>query len=200
MKRKILVVIIALVSAFCIWISAACVLPYTLFGGSESFYRHGDDLFDVDINFPILKPYYAAGYPKGFPLHNDYSKYNWQIDLQGEYSSNIGWYDPICCDLQIAVEKGIVFIYLPTTPEFDPQLHQEIFHWFVLNPKDKIELGLKTEAEFNSYLDQLNLEKPKWHDPDDLHYEFIQTGCLDWFPDCRKIPPLLRFPPRVFDN
>lgn len=194
-KAKIILVVKIVFGILCLWAGAIFILPFTVYGATDPFYRHGDDIFDVDLNFPILKPYYASAYPKDSPSHHDFSEYIWVIDLQGGKNNKL--YDSIQIQLRnvlkIAVENGNVLVYAP-------DLSPEMMNWYVLNTKDGSELGFKKQSEFDDYIKQHGLESPIWLDIDDLHTEFNVTGCLDWFPNCRKIPPLFRFSPSLFES
>lgn len=198
--NKITVTLIAIWGIVSLWGCMIVVAPFTIFGAADSFYRHGDDPFDVDLNFPLIKPYYASAVPEGFPHNKNFNKYVWRINLEGGGNSKVGWYFSICCDIKIAVENNLIFVYAPNQEPFSPVLNQEIYYWFVLNPSKVEELGFVHQAEFNEYLKTNHLDEPKWQEPNSLHDEFNMTGCLDWYPNCRKIPPIFRFPPSLFET
>lgn len=196
LKKKWLPVITLLV-VLCVWCSLIAILPYTAYGAVDPFYRHGDDAFDVDLNFPLIKPYYAKAFPEGFPHQGKIYRYIWEIDLHGGENSQFKPWDSICCNIKIAIQNNLIFVYASDPQASETSSNQGI-GWYILNPVTLEELGFSDQTEFNTYLKDNHLEEPEWQEPDDLHDEFNQTGCLDWFPDCKKIPPLFQFPPRLF--
>jgi len=198
--NKFVVTIASIVIMMCLWSCMIVISPDTIFGASDSFYRRGDDIFDDDLNFALIKPYYVTAMPEGFPDKKNFNQYVWKVNLQGGPNSKVGWYSSICCDIKIAVENDLIFVYAPDQKPVDPDLNQEIYYWFVINPGDSEESGFSDQAKFDEYLKNNHLDEPKWQDPSDLHDKFNMTGCLDWYPDCRKIPPVFRFPPSLFET
>jgi hypothetical protein len=198
-SNKLSLVIIILLSAACSWVCVIVVSPFTIFGARDSFYRRGDDLFDVDLNFPLIKPYYATALPSGFPHNNNFREYVWRVDLKGGPNSKFGGSDSICCDIKIAVENDRIFINAQKPKESTSGMAETIYYWFVITPNKQEELGFEDRVEFIEYLSDNELNEPKWQEPDYLHNEFNMTGCLKWYPNCLRIPPMFRFPPSLFE-
>jgi hypothetical protein len=198
-SNKVVTAIFISAIILCLWVVMIFVSPFTIFGATDPFYRQGDDPFDVDLNFPIIKPYYASALPKGFPLHNDSSEYIWRIDLQGRNNSELHeeYIDNI---LKMAVENGIILLYAPNQTAYDAEENQVVYDWFIIKPMSLEELGFENQAKLDEYLKNDHLNEPKWQDPNYLHDEFNMTGCLSWYPSCRKIPPIFRFPPSLFET
>jgi len=199
-SKKIIVALIVVYVFVCLWGCMIFIAPSIIFGASDSFYRHGDDLFDVDVNFPLIKPYYVSAVPEGFPHNNNFNKYVWRIDLEGGANSKFSGLYSICCDIKIAVENNLIFVYTSSPESSEPFSNQDVYYWFILNPGNLEELGFSDQATFDEYLKNNHLDEPKWREPVDLHDEFNMTGCLDWYPNCRKIPPIFRFPPSLLET
>ena len=63
---------------------------------------------------------------------------------------------------------------------------QKIYHWFIIIPDLNIEEGFDDQSKFQNYLLKHSIDEPLWLIPKEVYENFIQTGCLDWIPNCIK--------------
>lgn len=137
--------------------------------------RHSDPFYNDtgEGNFlvvPLIKPYRVvtdAGAGIG-----------WQMDLHKQYRASVG----ILHIEKIAVEKGVIMVFAPTTPKIS--LANTSWDWIVIIPEQEIEVGFDNEDAFLNYIRAYGIEKPNWIDPMEAFKQFERTGCLEWIPDC----------------
>jgi len=135
---------------------------------SDPFYNDsGEGKFLV---VPLIKPYRV--------VTDEGAGIGWQMDFQEKYRASVG----ILSIEKIAVEKGVIMIFAPTTPEIS--LSNLSWGWIVIIPDQKIEEGFEYEKDFLSYIHQFGIENPNWVDPMEAFNQFESTGCLEWIPDC----------------
>jgi len=67
----------------------------------------------------------------------------------------------------------------------DDYIQDNYYHWFVMVMDKYITQGFHTEAEFRAYIQTLGIQDPDWQTPDEAFKQFLDTGCLAWFPDCK---------------
>ncbi len=135
---------------------------------SDPFYNDtGEGKFLV---VPLIKPYRV--------VTDEGAGIGWQMDFQEKYRASVG----ILSIEKIAVEKGVIMIFAPTTPEIS--LSNSSWDWIVIIPDQKIEEGFEYEKDFLNYIRRYGIEKPNWIDPLEAFKQFESTGCLEWIPDC----------------
>ncbi|GER79654.1 MAG: hypothetical protein D8M55_04825 [Chloroflexi bacterium] len=87
---------------------------------------------------------------------------------------------------KFAVKDGVLMAYSAyVDKEADAYIQENYYHWFVLVPDKKIAEGFQTEDEFREYIQTLGIQDPSWQTPNEAFDKFIETGCLDWIPDCK---------------
>ncbi|MHC1781890.1 MAG: hypothetical protein AB9891_03820 [Anaerolineaceae bacterium] len=132
----------------------------------------------LDLRLPLVKPYVI--------YHEEISGGQWYIRLENtlKWKENdpLYAYAKINKVSKISVEDGIIYVY--TTFIENSKKHQ--IQWFILIPSEEFEKGFENKNDFLKYLDQNNLAIPEWITPYDAYEKFVQTGCLDWIPDCVK--------------
>lgn len=140
----------------------------------DPFYNNGSE-WD-HLRFPLIKPYYAIWIS---------DKLGWEISLHISPLNKDMYYYLSLADVQkIAVENGVIMVYSPYEKTVDESVGQKVLYWFVIVPDKNIEVGFETEAELIDNIQQFGIENPLWREPGDILYEYDQTSCLDWIPDC----------------
>lgn len=135
---------------------------------SDSFYNDsGEGRFLV---VPLIKPYRV--------VIDEGAGIGWQMDFQEKYHASVG----ILSIEKIAVEKGVIMIFAPTTPEIS--LSNSSWDWIVIIPDQKIEEGFEYEKNFLNYIRQYGIEEPNWVEPLEAFQQFEKSGCLSWIPNC----------------
>ena len=135
---------------------------------SDPFYNDtGEGKFLV---VPLIKPYRVAVDEGG--------DVGWFVRL---YEATLIYFDIRGVE-QVAVEKGIIMIFAPTNPQILPS--DPIWHWVVIIPDQKNEVGFDNENAFLDYIRAYGIESPNWVDPMEAFKQFESTGCLKWIPDC----------------
>ena len=87
---------------------------------------------------------------------------------------------------KVAVENGVIMVYIPSIRKVDESAGQKVLHWFVMIPNEKnFEIGFANEAEFLDHIQEFDINQPQWIEPDIAYKEFSKTGCFDWIPDCK---------------
>jgi hypothetical protein len=82
---------------------------------------------------------------------------------------------------QVAIEYGVILVY---APESMPSSTGPDWDWFVIMPETNVEIGFEEEDEFLQYLQGYDIKAPAWIEVDDAFNEFVETGCLNWIPNC----------------
>jgi len=139
---------------------------------SDPFYNDtGEGKFLV---VPLIEPYRAVS-DVGAGI-------GWQMDLYENY--------PINTDIlrieKIAVQQSVIMVFAPNNPSMDssrPDIYP-IWHWVVIIPEQKIEVGFASEEDFLKYVQEFGINEPNWVSPLDAFKQFEKTGCLEWIPDC----------------
>jgi hypothetical protein len=116
------------------------------------------------------------------------------ISVEIPNSNNVYYdYDVVKELEKIAVKNDVVMAYSSyvdketgayTDKETDAYIRDNYYHWIVIVPDKEIAKGFHTEDEFREYIQTLGIQNPDWQTPDEAYDKFIQTGCLEWIPDC----------------
>lgn len=152
---------------------------------SSRYQSHEDEFYNdmgayPSSRIPLIKPYELYS-KEGEP---------WELDLHpGLWSpppaDNIG-YGNVPDVKKLSIENDIIMAYSPYVDEqVEESLKEYYFHWFVVVPDKKIEMGFNNEEAFLEYIEQFHIQKPNWRTSDDIFDEYIETECLDWIPDCK---------------
>lgn len=87
---------------------------------------------------------------------------------------------------KFAVKDGVIMAYSSyVDKDADAYVQDNYYHWFVMVMDKDITQGFQTEDEFRQYIQTLGIQEPDWLTPDDAFKQFLDTGCLEWFPDCK---------------
>lgn len=86
---------------------------------------------------------------------------------------------------KFSVKDGVIMAYSDyVNQQADAYIQTNFYHWFVMIPDKNITEGFHTENAFNQYIESKGIQDPVWQTPDEAFDQFLNTGCLDWFPDC----------------
>lgn len=124
------------------------------------------------IRFPLIMPYEV--------ICTDLQEMNWLVDLK----TNPNYYSSITKLQKIAISKGVISIY-----SMDNTLvtaGQEVWHWFVVFPSKKIEIGFSSEKAFNEYIKSNGITNLNWIEPNEAYHQFKKTECLPWIEGCSQ--------------
>lgn len=155
--------------------------------------HHADPFYDLN----------GSDYPRGhIPLINpvqatrDINSSSWNLELlnslhidlpksQEQEVRKVYIYSHVAELDKFAVEDGVILAYSDyVNQQADAYIQENYYHWFVMIPSEDITKGFHTEDEFNRYLETIGIQDPDWQMPDDAYEQFLDNGCLDWFPDC----------------
>lgn len=140
--------------------------------------RHSDPFYNDSgegkfLVVPLIKPYRA--------VIDEGAGIGWQMDLYEDPAN------PFVLPVEkIAVEENIIMVFAPANSPLDssrPDLYP-VWHWIVIVPDQKIEVGFGNENDFLNYIREFGIENPNWVDPLEAFKQFERTGCLEWIPDC----------------
>lgn len=170
-----------------IFICVCCLMSCTqLVHHSDPFYNYGyGDPDFPGTHFPLIKPYEVERWDTHSP---------WRVDLMPDsphvYIPSSNQYYPYTYIEELekfAVNNGVIMAYSAyVDKQADPYIQNNFYHWFVIVPNKKGGAsGFHTEDEFNQYIQTLDIQNPDWQTPDAAYKKFVQTGCLDWIPDCK---------------
>lgn len=141
--------------------------------------RHSDPFYNDTgeghfLVVPLIKPYRI--------VTDNGAGIGWQMDLYENYPIHTF----VTHIEKIAVAEGVIMVFAPTNPSVDssrPDIYPP-WHWIVIVPEQRIEVGLDNEDAFMNYIRAYGIEKPNWVDPMEAFKQFEITGCLEWIPDC----------------
>lgn len=166
MNKTILISILACV----LLISIGCGIPAYQ---PDSFYSAWVD-WDGP-RFPLIKPYDV------FFLGQEE---RWVISLHSSLTSDqMEYYLNIYDVEKIAVTNGVIMVYTPYVQDENDE--QKAFYWFAIIPDKDIEKGFDNEFDFLEYVKEYGIEDIVWRSPEELNRKFLETGCLEWIPDCK---------------
>jgi len=156
-------------------------------------FHHADPFYDLN----------GSDYPRGhIPLINpvqatrDIHSSSWNLELlnslhidlpksQEQEVRKVYIYSRIAELDKFAVEDGVILAYSDhVNQQADEYIQKNFYHWFVMVPSENITEGFHTEDEFRQYIQTLGIKDPDWQKPDEAYEQFLDSGCLDWFPDC----------------
>lgn len=134
---------------------------------SDPFYEDsGEGKFLV---VPLIKPYRV--------VTDEDSSVGWQMDLlENPPVTRVRHIE------KITVQQGAIIVFAPTNPQIFPS--DPMWHWIVIVPDQKIEVGFASEKDFLKYIREFGIDEPNWVNPLDAFKQFEKTGCLEWIPDC----------------
>lgn len=126
---------------------------------------------------PLIKPYDA--------ISVDYKELGWLIKSKNESDS----YLDSNFIKKIDVKNAIIYVYNDgleifgkfESPYYKGEEYPEV--WIIIEPNEKKEVGFTTEKDFLQYIEENNLEIPKFRDINDVYEELKERGVLNWFPD-----------------
>jgi hypothetical protein len=151
---------------------------------SDPFYNQNGDDFPLN-HLPLIKPIQATRERSFEPWFLGLGNTIW---LQIPNSNNAYYGYSVVEELEkIAVKNGVVMAYSSYVDEqADAYIHDNYYHWFVMIPSKDIAVGFHTEDEFDQYIQTLDILDPDWQTPDEAFEMFVETGCLEWIPDCNQ--------------
>ena len=143
-------------------------------GLSQKKHRQSDPFYEDSgegkfLVVPLIKPYRV--------VTDEGTSVGWQMDLlENPPVTRIRSIE------KIAVHHDAIMIFAPTNPQIFPT--DPMWHWIVIVPDQKIEVGFASEEDFLKYIREFGINEPKWVNPLDAFKQFEKTGCLEWIPDC----------------
>ena len=149
---------------------------------SDPFYNEYDDEFS---RLPLIKPIKAIQNGSFSPWYLGLGNPIW-IEIPN--SNKVYYVYSIVKELEkISAESGVVMAYSSyVDKQADAYIQDDYYHWFVVVPDKEITKGFHTEDEFREYIQTLGIQNPDWQTPEEAYDKFMQTGCLDWIPDCNQ--------------
>jgi hypothetical protein len=151
--------------------------------------HHVDPYYDYDDfthnRIPLIKPIEADRLNSRSPWSIGLHPSIWIMDHPN--SQGIDYlYAHINEPEKFAVNNGVIMAFSSyVDKEAIAYIQDNYYHWFVMVPEKKITKGFHTEDEFREYIQTLGIQDPDWQTPDEAFQQFMHTGCLDWFPDCK---------------
>lgn len=134
---------------------------------SDFFYNDtGEGKFLV---VPLIKPYRV--------VTDEGAGIGWQINGSGQVPS----FRQV---EKVAVGEGIIMLFSSANLRVMVYPSDSIWHWGIIVPEQKVEIGFDNEEDFLNYIQAYGVEKPNWVDPMESFKQFESTGCLEWIPDC----------------
>ena len=87
---------------------------------------------------------------------------------------------------KFAVKNGVIMAYSSyVDTQASAYIQNNYYHWFIIIPnKNGGVVGFHTEDEFDQYIQTLGIQDPDWQTPEEAFETFVETGCLEWIPDC----------------
>jgi hypothetical protein len=147
----------------------------TKYYNDDPFYAYSGE-WD-SIRFPLIKPYEVGNLGMGD---------GWGMNLSPSLSvTGIQGYIGIEDVQKISVENGVILVYTQHKPYIDKEAGEKVLYWFVIIPAKKIETGFDNEDDFLKNIQEYDISKPTWEDPDTIYKKFEETGCLEWIPGCQ---------------
>ena len=154
---------------------------------TDPFYNFNDNDFPRDY-LPLINPIEATRERPSSPWSLGLGNTLW-IDLPKSNSQDIQevyGYSQIVELQKFAVKSGVVMAYSSSLDmQADAYIQNGFYYWFVMVPSKNITVGFHTEDEFNQYIQTLDVQNPEWQTPDAAFKKFVETGCLEWIPDCK---------------
>ena len=151
--------------------------------------RHADPFYNINrgdlplSHLPLINPIEAKRLRSSLPWEIGLHPAMW-IDFpnsQGLYYL----YGHVNELEKFAVKNGVIMAYSSyIDKQADAYIQDNYYHWFVMVPDQEITKGFHTEDEFRQYIKTLGVSNPDWQTPDEAYDTFMQTGCLEWIPDC----------------
>jgi hypothetical protein len=151
---------------------------------SDPFYNYNENDFPRE-HLPIINPIEATRERSFEPWYLGLGNDIW---IQIPNSNNAYYaYSRVEKLQKFAVENGIVMAYSSYTDmQTDAYIQNNFYHWFVMIPSKDIAVGFHTEDEFDQYIQTLGIQNLDWQTPDEAFDKFVDTGCLEWIPDCNQ--------------
>ena len=153
---------------------------------ADPFYNYNDSEFPRDY-LPVIKPVEARRERPSDP---------WSLELlnvllielpksqEQEVTTYYG-YTHVKKLEKFAVKDGVIMAYSSyVDKEVDAYIQNNYYHWFVMVLSKDTTEGFHAEDEFRQYIQTFGIQDPDWQTPDEAFDHFLETGCLDWFPDC----------------
>jgi hypothetical protein len=167
---------------FILLLSISCVTCCTRrIQHSDPFYNLNDNDFS---RLPLINPFQAIQDGSFSPWFLGLGNSIW-IEIPNSNNDNYV-YDLVKELEKIAVKNGVIMAYSSyVDKEAGAYIQDNYYHWFVIIPDKELAKGFHTEDEFREYIQTLDIQNPDWQTPDEAYDKFIQTGCLEWIPDCK---------------
>jgi hypothetical protein len=154
----------------------------------DPFYNYNDSDFPRD-HLPLIKPVEATRERPSSP---------WRLRLlnviyitlpksQEQDLLHTYYYGYVEELEKFAVKDGVIVAYSAyVNDQADPFILNDFYHWFVMVPGENITKGFHTEDAFRQSIQTLgvDIEESDWQTPDEAFDTFLETGCLEWIPDC----------------
>jgi hypothetical protein len=152
--------------------------------------RYADPFYNINYDkypwlyLPLIKPIEAV---------REAGDSIWRVSLLQVHrgsvpnsQNNLAYYYAIEELEKFAVKDGVLMAYSAyVDTEAEAYIQDNYYHWFVLIPDKEIAAGFQTEDEFNQYIKTLGIQDPDWEKPHEAYDAFVETGCLEWIPDCK---------------
>jgi hypothetical protein len=153
--------------------------------------QHSDPFYDLNSNdfprnhLPLINPIEATSKNSSSPWRLNLMPYGPSIPIPN--NQDVYVYGSILSLEKFAVKNGVIMAYSSYVDrEADAYIQDNYYHWFIIVPDKEITKGFHTEDEFHEYIQTLGIQNPNWQTPDEAYDKFIQTGCLEWIPDCNQ--------------
>ncbi len=150
---------------------------------ANSFYNYNGDDYPVEY-LPIIEPVYATRERSSKPWSLELLNNIWGDNSKDRHQYFL--YTGVPEFEKFAVQNGVIMIYSAyVDPHADAYVQDNSYHWFVMVVDKYITQGFQTEEEFCTYIQTLGIVDPDWQTPDDAFDQFLDSGCLAWYPDCK---------------
>lgn len=169
-------------------------LHISLLASCTHLVHHADPFYDLKSSdyprghFPLIKP---------VEVTHDISSSSWNLKLlnslhidlpksQEQDIVEVYIYSRVAELDKFAVKDGVILAYSAyVNQQADAYIQNGFYHWFVMVPSKNITVGFHTQDEFHQYIQTLGIQDPDWQTPDEAFNKFMDSGCLDWIPDCK---------------
>jgi hypothetical protein len=165
------------------------LLSISFLTSCTSIVHHVDPYYNYDdftLNrIPLVKPIEANRLNSRSPWSIEIHPPIWIMDHPDSQGRDYLYFQ-INEPEKFAVNNGVIMAYSSYVDKAaNAYIQDNYHHWFVMVPDKEITKGFQTEDEFREYIQTLGIQDPEWQIPDEAFQQFMHTGCLGWFPDCK---------------
>jgi hypothetical protein len=149
---------------------------------ADPFYNDNGDDFPRN-HLPLIKPIEATRERSDAPWNLRLADTIW---IQIPNSDADYPYSRIEELEKFAVKNDVIMAYSSyIDKQADACIQNGYYHWFVSILGKNSAKGFHTEDEFDQYIQTIGIQNPDWQTPDEAFDKFVDTGCLEWIPDCK---------------